>query len=91
VAVMHEGHIVEMGTVEDIYENSMHPYTRSLLSAIPHPDPDAEHNRKRFMYIKGGVDYNIGTIRQLTFTHSILATDEEFSLWKQNDYTLFLK
>ena len=91
LAVMHEGHIVEMGTVEDIYENSMHPYTRSLLSAIPHPDPDAEHERTRFLYIKGGVDYNIGTIRQLSDTHSILATEEEFSLWKQNDYSLFLK
>lgn len=91
LAVMHEGHIVEMGTVEDIYENSMHPYTRSLLSAIPHPDPDAEHDRTRFLYIKGGVDYNIGTIRQLSDTHSILATEEEFSLWKKNDYSLFLK
>ena len=91
VAVMHLGHIVEMGTVEDIYDNAIHPYTRSLLSAIPHPDPDAEKNRKRFVYIKGGVDYNIGTIRQLTDTHSILATDEEYSLWKQNDYSLFLK
>jgi len=91
VAVMHLGHIVEMGTVEDIYDNAIHPYTRSLLSAIPHPDPDAEKDRKRFVYIKGGVDYNIGTIRQLTDTHSILATDEEFSLWKQNDYSLFLK
>ncbi len=91
VAVMHLGHIVEMGTVEDIYDNAIHPYTRSLLSAIPHPDPDAEKDRKRFVYIKGGVDYNIGTIRQLTDTHSILATDEEYSLWKQNDYSLFLK
>ncbi|MBN2851036.1 MAG: ATP-binding cassette domain-containing protein [Erysipelotrichaceae bacterium] len=91
VAVMHLGHIVEMGTVEDIYEHPLHPYTKSLLSAIPHPDPDAEKDRKRFVYIKGGVDYNIGTIRQLSDTHSILATDEEFSRWQQNDYSLFLK
>jgi oligopeptide transport system ATP-binding protein len=91
VAVMHEGHIVEMGTVDDIYEHPLHPYTKSLLSAIPHPDPDAEKDRKRFFYIKGGVDYNIGKIRQLSATHSILATDEEFSLWQQNDYSLFLR
>jgi len=91
VAVMHLGHIVEMGTVEDIYEHPLHPYTKSLLSAIPHPDPDAEKDRKRFVYLKGGVDYNIGTIRQLSDTHSILATDEEFSRWQQNDYSLFLK
>jgi len=90
VAVMHVGHIVEMGTVEDIYENPLHPYTKSLLSAIPHPDPDSERLRKRVVYSKTGVNYNAGTLRQLSETHSILATDEEFASWQAGDYSASL-
>jgi len=86
VAVMHVGHIVEMGTVEDIYDHPLHPYTRSLLSAIPHPDPDSERARKRVVYSKTGINYNAGTLRQLSDTHSLLATDEEFALWQSGDY-----
>ena len=41
VVVMHEGKVVESGPVESIFENPRHPYTESLLSAIPNPDPDA--------------------------------------------------
>jgi len=86
VAVMHLGHIVELGTVDDIYENPVHPYTKALLSAIPHPDPLGEKIRKRVKYNKGAIDYNGGTIRQLTDSHSVLGTDEEFEDWKNNDY-----
>lgn len=89
VAVMHLGHIVEMGTVEDIYENPIHPYTQSLLSAIPHPDPLSEKARKRVVYNKERVPltYNSGTLRQLSDTHSLLATDEQYARWMKHDYT----
>lgn len=89
VAVMHLGHIVEMGTVEDIYENPIHPYTQSLLSAIPHPDPLSEKTRQRVVYNKERVplSYNSGTLRQLSDTHSLLATDEQFVAWMKHDYT----
>ena len=52
VAVMHLGHIVELGTVDDIYNNPLHPYTRSLLSAIPLPDQKVERERVRLNYDK---------------------------------------
>ncbi len=40
VAVMYGGRIIEMGGTEDLYDAPRHPYTETLLSAIPHPDPD---------------------------------------------------
>ncbi|MBQ2509434.1 MAG: ATP-binding cassette domain-containing protein, partial [Erysipelotrichaceae bacterium] len=39
IGVMHLGHIVETGTTDEIFQNPIHPYTISLLSAIPHPNP----------------------------------------------------
>ena len=83
IGVMHLGHIVETGTTDEIFENPVHPYTISLLSAIPHPNPIVEKNRKAITYDKDemGVDYTLGTIHNLSDTHYVLATDEEFEKW----------
>ena len=47
VGVMYHGRLVEVGSTEQIFENPKHPYTRSLLSAIPVPDPKKERQRIR--------------------------------------------
>jgi oligopeptide/dipeptide ABC transporter ATP-binding protein len=47
IGVMYLGKIVEMGTKEQIFENTSHPYTKALLSAVPLPDPVAERERKK--------------------------------------------
>jgi len=47
VAVMYLGIIVELGERNELYENSLHPYTQALLSAVPIPDPKKAHARKR--------------------------------------------
>lgn len=91
VAVMHVGHIVEMGTVDDVYNNPVHPYTRSLLSAIPHPDPIREKSRKRFVYDVTNVIYNDSHMKKLSDTHSVLTTDKDFEMWSKGDYSLSLK
>ena len=45
IGVMYLGNIVEMGDKKSVFANPMHPYTRSLLSAVPVSDPDVKMNR----------------------------------------------
>lgn len=54
VAVMYLGRIVEMAESEELYANPMHPYTKTLLSAIPIPDPEVEANKKRILLEDNG-------------------------------------
>lgn len=49
IAVMYLGDIVELAESNELYTNPLHPYTRSLLSAIPIPDPDRSDARRRIM------------------------------------------
>lgn len=49
VAVMYLGRIVELADSEELYANPLHPYTKTLLSAIPIPDPEIEANKKRIV------------------------------------------
>ncbi|EEX48070.1 MULTISPECIES: ABC transporter ATP-binding protein [Jonquetella] len=49
IAVMYLGAIVELAESNELYTNPLHPYTRSLLSAIPVPDPDKSDARKRII------------------------------------------
>ncbi len=84
IGVMHLGHIVETGTTEELFEGPVHPYTRSLLSAIPHPNPVVEKKRIALSYDKdaAGVDYTAGTYHQISATHKVLATNAEFAKWQ---------
>ncbi len=83
IGVMHLGYIVETGTTDEIFTNPVHPYTRSLLSAIPHPNPIVEKLRTPITYDKEkeGVDYSKGVLHKLTDTHSVLATEDEYHKW----------
>ena len=85
IGVMHMGHIVETGTTDEIFQNPIHPYTKSLLSAIPHPNPIVEKKRVALTYNKDemGVDYKAGHEHVLSETHKVLATDEEFAKWSK--------
>lgn len=83
IGVLHLGHLVETGTKDEIFSNPIHPYTQSLLSAIPHPNPVVEKKRiaMEYDYQKFGVDYSKGTEHLVEGTHRVLATEEEYSKW----------
>lgn len=85
IGVLHLGHLLETGTTEEIFERPMHPYTRSLLSAIPVPNPVVEKNRKAlsYDYKTSGIDYNKGSNHLIEGTHFVLGTDEEVEKWKK--------
>ncbi len=50
IAVIHKGRIVEMASTQELFKNPLHPYTQSLLSAVPMPDPQIEKNKKLLIY-----------------------------------------
>ena len=92
IGVLHLGYMVETGTTEEIFSDPIHPYTRSLFSAIPHPNPVVEKRRRSLSYDKAacGVDYVKGTEHTVGKTHKVLATDEEFRAWTGGCYTGYL-
>ena len=85
IGVLHLGYLVETGTTEEIFSNPIHPYTRSLLSAVPHPNPEVEKRRRSVAYDKNaaGVDYEKGVEHHVGGTHTVLATPEELERWQR--------
>ncbi|MBF7017503.1 ABC transporter ATP-binding protein [Staphylococcus durrellii] len=77
IAVMHFGKIVELGPSDDIYHNPLHPYTKSLLSAIPQPDPDSEKERKRIVYKEDASKNNERSLQEITPEHYVFVTNDE--------------
>ncbi|MCJ0536593.1 ABC transporter ATP-binding protein [Enterococcus cecorum] len=77
IGVMHHGKLLEMGTSDEIYHYGVHPYTESLLSAIPLPDPDYERTRKRIKYTAPKEDGIPRKMQEIAEGHFVYASDEE--------------
>ncbi len=86
IGVMYYGKMVELATSDELFAHPMHPYTRSLLSAIPLPDPHSEKNRTRIIYnpLKSH-DYSVDkpTMREIIPGHFVYCNDAEEAAYKQ--------
>ncbi len=87
IGVMYKGKLLELASSDEIYNNPVHPYTKSLLSAIPHTDPVFEKSRTRITYDGSMHDYVEGDVNktpvenQITETHRVYCSPEELAEW----------
>ena len=72
IGVLHLGYLVETGTTEEIFSNPIHPYTKSLLSAVPCPNPRVEKFRRPVVYDSSNVNYSAATVQKISDTHFVL-------------------
>jgi oligopeptide transport system ATP-binding protein len=81
IAVMHQGKIVELAPKDKLYKNPVHPYTKSLMSAIPQPDPESEKTRQRIIYDPNMHDYENANpkLREISEGHFIYCSEEELA------------
>ena len=86
IGVMYFGKMVELASSDELFKHPLHPYTRSLLSAIPLPDPNYEKKRKRFVYnALAEHDYSKQqpTFQEVTPGHFVLCNDEELAKYRK--------
>ncbi len=86
IGVMYFGNMVELADSDELFRHPLHPYTKSLLSAIPQPNPFTEKRRTRLVYKPNEVhDYSKQkpTFREILPGHFVLCNDEEEKKYKQ--------
>ena len=83
IGVMHNGKLLEVGTSDEIYHYGVHPYTESLLSAIPLPDPDHERQRKRIKYVSEPNDNQERAMEEIAPGHFVYATKKEAKIYQE--------
>ncbi len=86
IGVMYFGKLVELATSDELFSHPLHPYTKSLLSAIPLPDPAYEKLRKRIVY-NPLAEHDYGTdkpvMREVSPGHFVYCNEEEFNRYKK--------
>lgn len=80
IAVMYRGRIVELGEANEIYNNPIHPYTKSLLSAVPLPDPLTERKRTRIQYQHEETTEEI-KVHEVLPNHFVYGSDNQIKKW----------
>ena len=86
IGVMYFGNMVELATSDELFKHPMHPYTRSLLSAIPLPDPIYEKTRQRIVYDPlAEHDYTVDkpSFREIAPGHFVHCNDAEEARYKK--------
>lgn len=85
IGVMHFGKMVELAEADKLYKNPLHPYTQSLLSAVPTPDPFTEKTRKRVIYNPSVHDYSVHKpeMREIEPGHFVYCSEPEAKQYKE--------
>ena len=86
IGVMYYGKMVELADSDELFKHPLHPYTRSLLSAIPLPDPHYEKQRQRITYVPlKEHDYTVDkpSFREVAPGHFVHCNDAEFARYKE--------
>ena len=89
IVVIYKGRVMEIAETEELFAHPMHPYTKSLMSAIPIPDPILEKSKKLFVYEPDKIhDYSKEqpTLRDLGNGHMVFANSEEFDKYKEKRF-----
>ncbi len=86
IGVMYYGKMVELASSDELFAHPLHPYTKSLLSAIPLPDPRYEKGRVRMVYNPiAEHDYSVNqpSLREVAPNHFVYCNDEEELKYKE--------
>ncbi|WP_163652013.1 ABC transporter ATP-binding protein [Listeria sp. PSOL-1] len=86
IGVMYFGKLVELADANELYQAPLHPYTESLLSAIPLPDPDYERTRVRKTYDPGIHQYQADEelkMREIAPGHFVYCSEKEIEIYKE--------
>lgn len=84
ICVIHKGVLVELAETEELFAHPIHPYTQSLLSAIPMPDPERERKKVLKVYDPSQHDYSVDKPqwREIRKEHCVWANEAEFAKYK---------
>ena len=84
IGVIYKGDIVEVATAEELFDYPLHPYTRSLISAIPIPDPKLEKNKVLFTYDPSVHDYSTDKpeLTSIGHDHYVFGNKKEIEEYK---------
>ena len=86
IIVMYFGQIVEIADSDELFAHPLHPYTRSLLSAIPLPNPHYEKKRRRMIYVPSEAhDYSKEQpeLREVAPGHFISCNRQEMEIYQR--------
>lgn len=85
IGVLHHGHLLEVGPADAVYDHPLHDYTRSLISAVPVPDPDFERNRKEEQYtLTAEEEVQPGMkMHEITPGHFVFCSDDQVEMYRK--------
>lgn len=83
IGVMHYGKLLEVGPADDVYDRPLHDYTKSLISAVPIPDPEVERSRTRIPYDAQKEERKQRSMHEIRPGHFVRCSDDEVKHYEE--------